>query len=817
MTKQTPSVRITSSALAAALLCAAATTDGATDYTWRGTAANPVWDTTTANWTSGGTATTWINDSASSNAKLDANGATDITVDAAGVEGFVFTAGGTHTLSGGPVSMEVLDFGSSGDLTIFNRVNIHTNNTAWGLRMIGANGTLTVGDGGYLDAYFSPFNQSYQANLVVLTGGTFRATFNRNNLNNGNRPTIYFDGGALLHTYTTYSPKVTFGSNGPKMVLGAGGMHIKERVANGWTYLPGPIGMADDLPAGVKDGGLIVDNLSSSTYIYMQSFSHTFQGGLHLRGTGGCVGIEANAALGQVPSSPTDNIFFEGASNTVSTIFAGHGNVTLSANRNLRIGNGVTARVGAYNASSSLTIKGTFSCENPETGFLMSANFSDTSTGVTLDPGAGRTNHIGRLLVKQPLTIASGTTLLENTVPMSGNGDERWGGVNNGSPLHVQSGGVLTVTGGELVKRGGRLTTQNGTLVISGGVVDLTGSGGEMLHANAAPATTTVKKDGRLVVSQVRMAGNGNATDATKSVLNLETGGVVRVTSMLYIHHNNTGYKATVNCNGGTLEWANTNSAWSPYAGNTGGSGTVYGNSMSGINWNVLEGGLVVSNDCNCYFTPALKSGAASDGGVTKWGSATFALRNTGNDFNGPVSVMQGPFRLAASHVIPATGTARVAAGASFYMNTFSQTLARIEGSGGIGEVVNNGTKLLTVTSAIAPGMGEDALGTLTISGGEINIADNTALEIDVDNAGHSDCLSYPADLDLTKMALKVNDGTKLNKDYTYTIARLGSGAILTTPFASVAGLPETWHVKYDTANGLVQLRYTSPFTVIVR
>jgi uncharacterized protein with beta-barrel porin domain len=238
---------------------------------------------------------------------------------------------------------------------------------------------------------------------------------------------------------------------------------------------------------------------------------------------------------------------------------------------------------------------------------------------------------------------------------------------------------------------------------------------------------------------------------------------------------------------------------------------------MAGIAWNVLEGGLVVSNDCNCYFTPALKSGAAGDGGVTKWGSATFALRNTGNDFNGPVSIMQGPFRIAASGVIPATGTARVAAGAAFYMNTFSQTLARIEGSGTFGEVVNNGTKLLTVTSAIAPGMGEDDLGTLTISGGEINIADNTALEIDVDNAGHSDCLSYPADLDLTKMALKVNDGTKLNKDYTYTIARLGSGAILTTPFASVAGLPETWHVKYDTANGLVQLRYTSPFTVIVR
>ena len=101
---------------------------------------------------------------------------------------------------------------------------------------------------------------------------------------------------------------------------------------------------------------------------------------------------------------------------------------------------------------------------------------------------------------------------------------------------------------------------------------------------------------------------------------------------------------------------------------------------------------------------------------------------------------MQGSFRLGSAGVIPATGTARVAAGAAFYMNTFSQTLARIEGSGTFGEVNPTHTSpLLTVTSAIAPGMGEDALGTLTISGGAINIADGTALEIDVDAQGNSE------------------------------------------------------------------------------
>lgn len=802
---------------AALALAAAINAEAARQY-WRGTDNNPVWDLTSANWAADTTTTTlktYQNGTTSTNpeATFASVGAMDVTVDPDGVQAYVVNVtGGNRVWRGGPVTAQVMD-PWGGNLTILNTVSLNAGQTSQylGFRPRSGGSKITVGDGGYLDAEINPWSDStLDTWLVVSTGGTLRATFRQAALTD-NKFTLRFDGGALLHTYSTDNKPITFGNS--KLVLGAGGMHVKERVADGWTYLPGPIGTDDTLPT---DGGIVIDNLSSKTYVYMHSVAHTYRGGLHIAGTGGCVGVAANRALGAEPSAAADNIFFEGPSNTVSTILAAHGYVTFGANRNLRIGNGVTAAIGAFNGSSALTIKGTISCENPQTSFLITKNYSGTSTGVTFDPGAGRTNHIGRLRVQHPLTIASGTTLLESTQKLP-SGDVSYGG-NNDSPLHVQSGGTLTVSGGELLKTGGRICTQNGTLVVSGGVVDLTGTGGEILHANSAPATTTVKNGGRLNVGVVRIGGGGAGTDATKSVLNLETGGVVRVANYLYVHPNHTGYKATVNCNGGTLEWANTANAYAPYSSNSGNSGSIYGNSMAGIAWNVLEGGLVVSNDCNCYFTPALKSGAAKDGGVTKWGSATFALRNTGNDFNGPVSVMQGSFRLASAGVIPATGTARVAAGAGFYMNTYAQTLARIEGSGTFGEVNPTHTSpLLTVTSAIAPGMGADALGTLTISGGAINIADNTALEIDVDNAGHSDCLSYPADLDLTKMALHVNDGTKLNKEHTYTIARLGTGAILTTPFASVAGLPGTWHVKYDTANGLVQLRYTSPFTIIVR
>ena len=784
----------------AALALAAALDAGADNFYWRGTTDNPVWDTSTANWASDASTSarkTWVNNASSSNPRFDAQGAKDITVAADGVQGMELDIyGGDHTLSGGPVTVNVVDT-DGGNLTIHNRLNCTATTSSCGFRMHGGNGTFTVGDGGYLDAYFSPWNADYSAKLVVLTGGTFRATFNKSNLNNSNHPTIYFDGGTLLHTYDTDQNKVTFGNT--KMVLGAGGVHIAERVANGWTFLPYPIGTDTDLPT---DGGLITDNLTG--YLFLQNYANTFRGGLHIAGTGGAVGVESNQTLGQTPASPEDNIFFECPSNTVSSKLVSHGSVTLSANRNIRIGNGVTAQISGYNSNSRLTVKGAISCENPEHGHLYTVAYDSRSPGpVTLDPGAGRTNRLSRLRVGVPTTIASGTTLLQGS---TGSGD------NDKSPLHIKNGGSLTVSDSEVRTTGsGMYATMSGPLTISGGLVDLQER--ELLHAYSAAATTTVRNGGRLNVGSIRMSGAAG-TDASKSVLNLETGGVIRVTGDIYIHENHSGHKATVNCNGGMLEWANTNKSHNCPVNADGGN--RFSNTSSGLSWVVKEGGFVVSNDVVCYFRPALISGAASDGGVTKWGSSTFALFNTGNTFNGPLTIMQGGFRLGNSGVIPATGTARVAAGAAFYMNTYAQTLARIEGSGTFGELERTGSQL-SVTSAIAPGMGADALGTLTISGGAINIANGTALEIDVDAQGNSDCLSYPADLDLTKMALHVNDGTKLNKEHTYTIARLGTGAILTTPFASVTGLPDTWHVRYDTANGLVQLRYTSPFTIIVR
>ena len=78
------------------------------------------------------------------------------------------------------------------------------------------------------------------------------------------------------------------------------------------------------------------------------------------------------------------------------------------------------------------------------------------------------------------------------------------------------------------------------------------------------------------------------------------------------------------------------------------------------------------------------------------------------------------------------------------------------------------------------------------------DIADDVALEIDLDENGNSDCLDYPVEIDLSKMTLQVNDTTKLNKEKKYTIAKLNGGIKDNKLFKST-NLPanSNWKVCY--------------------
>ena len=811
-------------AASAAFAAATGAASADTEYFWRGTAGNPVWDDTSLNWTLNASdtsgSTTYVNDYSSSYGSFDGGGAADVTVTAGGVTAndLIGYAGAANSFRGGPITAKYIE-AYGGNLTIYNSV---TTSYADGQGLLMRGGSVTVGAGGFLDSTFIPWSDgTYDSKLTVLTNGTLKVRFHSWWVNDsGYRATLYFDGGAFIHTENRDQ---VFGS--ARFILGAGGLHFQEATASAetWSRLPGPIGTDETLST---DGGIIID--SHEGYMLLPNYASTYRGGLHIAGTGGHIGVRADGNLGAVPAAPTDNIFFDAAG--ASTILIGHGSgVTLDANRRLRIADGARARIGSYDNGSSLTINGTISCEDPENGILATYPYSQSVTSfagpVTLDPGDGNTNILGRLWIGQPTVIASGTTLLMNTNALSTSisgtsADNEEYGTNNGSPLNISGGGRLTMAGGELRAAGRRPISQSASLTIAGGLVDFDGH--EILHANAetwmpggessVPAITTVRDGGRLYASKIRMAGAGNRTIASKSVLNIETGGLVRVKGSLYIAGNQPDYAATVNFNGGTLEWARTHNTWedSPF-------GNDNAATRDNIAYNVLEGGMNVTNDVEMWFYPAITSGVGAgetDGGLTKWGTSTFALMNTNNTFNGPVTVMQGTVSIGADGAIPATGTVRVNGGARFSLNNHSQSLARIEGSGSFAGVENGGTKFLSVTSAIAPGMGADAPGTLTLDG-EINIASGTALEIDVAADGIGDCLNYPDNLDLSKLRLVITDGTKLNRNNTYKIVEVAQGMSALNQFASVDGLPRTWHVKYHAES--VELRYTNPLMLVVQ
>jgi len=189
----------------------------------------------------------------------------------------------------------------------------------------------------------------------------------------------------------------------------------------------------------------------------------------------------------------------------------------------------------------------------------------------------------------------------------------------------------------------------------------------------------------------------------------------------------------------------------------------------------------------------------------TKWGTGMMAFVDnlvlgdgTFNTFNGPINVEQGTLTMgSASNFLP-TAKLYVRAGATFNGNNILQTFSTLGGTGN----VTNPSKL-TLTDAFAPGYSTNTLGTLTVAAALGEVRDGVELQIDLDAEGHSDCLSYAAALDLSKLHLVVNDLEKLNQDCKYVIAtNLTSCA---SDFAS-SNIPEGWYVKQTTSSGKVSL-----------
>jgi len=136
-----------------------------------------------------------------------------------------------------------------------------------------------------------------------------------------------------------------------------------------------------------------------------------------------------------------------------------------------------------------------------------------------------------------------------------------------------------------------------------------------------------------------------------------------------------------------------------------------------------------------------------------------------------------------------------VASGGALDLGGSSQTVVGLDGDG----VVSNGT--LTVTGTVAPG-GANVIGTLTVNA---SVALTGTLLIDVAADGASDLLQVGGALDLTRLALQIQDNGQLKPRERYVIAKCAPGG-LTGPFETTNLDGGRWNVSYNNVSGEVSL-----------
>ena len=619
----------------------------------------------------------------------------------------------------------------------------------------------------------------------VTTGGILRIAYLYNfHLNYYGK--IYVDGGDI-QSLTGNNKRSIYSGNTPtpsnvryRIVLGPGGW-----VSKGNKF----VGML--LEGGPGDGGVtIASNSPSHTYLKNGSGSNvpesTFTGGVHMLKNAESTAflINGDRNLGAVPDVPTTNIYVEGN----FALMAEGANAVLHSNRIIRLASNRKLQLAGN--GNLITVCGPIVGTAPDTannGIVTTYN-PYWNTRVALTPAVNVTNKFGRLLVQKYNLTHGGAGVTE---------------VDQVTSVVEGHTGSFDVWDG------------------AGGLLDTSGIKYEYLNAFRVPGTTTVSRAGRFLCNAYRMAEGSQIARPEMGLTRLVTNGVLQLTYFNMTYANLTlNSRAQLDWDGGIAATRGTAARYDFLGPNTTDK-TLLQSWRDRVMVYVREGGAVVSNNCEIRIRQPLLCGVPegkTDGGFTKWGTGMMAFVDnlvlgdgTFNTFNGPINVEQGTLTMGSvSNFLP-TAKLYVRAGATFNGNAMLQTFSTLGGTGN----VTNPSKL-TLTDAFAPGYGTNTIGTLTIAAALGDVKNGAELQIDLDAEGHSDCLSYAAALDLSKLRLVVNDLNKLNTDCKYVIAtNLTSCA---NAFAS-SNLPNGWYVKQSTSGGRVSLTlaFKKGTTFIVR
>ena len=671
--------------------------------------------------------------------------------------------------------------------------NIFRNNCDGSVLSAQAQGIITIGDGGNLSAtnlvLSSATDAAKQANYAVniFTNGVLNLTAGLDSSFQTKYGTVHSDGGEIQGGAFMYGASST-----TKFSLGPGGVRFTGN-------------KAQRLNVPIEGNGPVMYDNTGYTYFHpdgaaMTVPSSTYTGGTRfLKSATRILGHDRN--FGAVPAVATGNVFLDAS----STLLAQGAMVEFAPTRGFVLA--ADAKLTICGNSMGIKIKGPITGTNhyaAANGTVSTEVSSWNSKGLAIEPAAGVTNRFGRLVVKTKDLVIGGEGATEVNAKITD--------VENDAAILAIKGAMLSVTNGLFSVTNGSYISNRGHLTVSGGVADFSGIKWDYLNAYRLPGTTTVCRAGTMICNNFRMGESVSSMVPESALLRLQTGGTLMCNGFTMTTTKNQAGDVTDLTAAAQIDWDGGILAPRKATFNLLGGAGVTGQTEAWINRvkvYVREGGAVVSNNYNNYIRVPLRHGVAdgdADGGFTKWGTGEMrfvgvpdAVTGSFNTFNGPVNVEQGKLTLGSASNFLATTRLYVRSGATFDGNRTNQTFAVL---GGTGTVMN--PSKLTLADAFAPGYGAGGIGTLTIAAALGEVKDGVEMQIDLDAEGHSDCLSYAASLDLSRLRLVINNRAGLNRSYRYTIAtNLTSCA---NEFAS-SNLPSTWRVKKVTSGGKVSLR----------
>ena len=591
-------------------------------------------------------------------------------------EGTLKFNGGTTTVEGpGGADKTTATFAYAGATTIIEGgATVIVNNTS-GYSSLGAGGSFMVTNGTYDitgKEFLNGFNSATSARIIVQDEGVLKAYRIRVSqsgsgsaenigvfLNPGgkmyikefamfdNDPArhgvIRFNGGLVIPTESGnffYNGASTSWTN-VKPYVDEGGFHMSNDTGTVHLNLP--------LLSGLGNGGGAHYSSSSEKWIYLDNTfaASTFVGGTWLKGNVTLVNYAEDGGFGDVPASPTNNIFFSDA----TTLMGGGANYTINRNRNVKLLAGATATVACNSEGSGMRFGGEISApyeDGAAVDTLFNAGNKTWGGFVVLDPGEGRTNRFDRINVVRNLEIASGVTIVRSPSKETEAGGPIYIAGNNSSYSNGYNGyGCLKVSGGKLVIEGNRYVTAHkwGQVLVNGGTISGMTDKAEYLNGlSSTPGRLTIENGGKVEFSLVRI---GQGWDY-ESEINVNAGGVLRASQICMGNKS----KAALNLNGGTII-----SYESPTM--SAGDRNLYRNNFLGddsdkwerANVRVLAGGAKFNTD---GYSPTVRAPLLSgvgagetDGGLTKLGDGTLTMTTT-NTYNGVTRLEGGT--LAFSH-----------------------------------------------------------------------------------------------------------------------------------------------------------------------